>query len=93
MSTYSTKYFPDSNTKFSAKVSASGGGGGGGGGAGSGANTLLTARWIPITCIPRLPSRCFKQKSSDFEVIQRIQQIFLFTKPKFGARNSVLVTA
>ena len=93
MSTYSTKYFPDSSTKFRTKFSASGGGGGGGGSAGSGANTPLTARWIPITCIPRLPSRGFKQKSSNFEVIQRIQQIFLFTKPKFGARNSVLVTA
>lgn len=28
MSTYSTKYFPDSSTKFRTKFSASGGGGG-----------------------------------------------------------------
>ena len=34
-----------------------------------GNNTGLTARWIPVTCIPRLPSRGFKQKSSNLQVI------------------------
>ena len=81
MSTYSKRNIGQHHrTKFSAKFSASRGGGGGGGGGGSGANTPLTARWIPITCIPWLPTRGFKQKSSNFEVIQRIKQILLGAK-------------
>lgn len=81
MSTYFKRNIRQQHrTKFSAKSSASRGGGGGGGGGGSGANTPLTARWIPITCIPRLPTSGFKQKPADFEVVQWIKQIFLGAK-------------
>lgn len=53
--------------------------------------TGLTACWIPVACIPRLPSRGFKQESSRPQVIYWVKQVLLGAETKFDASNCVLV--
>ena len=60
---------------------------------GSGANKPLTARRIPITCIPRLPTSEIKQRTTDFEIIQWVKERFLGAEAELDAGNGVLVTA
>jgi hypothetical protein len=62
---------------------------------GSGANKPLTAfcLWVPITYIPRFPPCDFKQRTTDFEVIEWVKERFLGAETELDTSDCVLVTA